>query len=74
MGRAGHMQQDMLGFLKAIIAEAKYRGIDEPHFNDRTLATFDDTDHSVPVPYKEARNIIYTAIYSAPILPKERGD
>lgn len=74
MGRDGHIQQDMLGFLKAIIAEAKYGGIDEPHFNDRTLATFDDTDHSVPVPYKEARNIIHPAIYSAPILPKERGD
>lgn len=61
----------MSGFKKAVIAEAKYRGIEEPHFVDGILATFDDADKSTPVPYKEARNIIYTAIYSAPIVPHE---
>ena len=61
----------MLGFLRAIVAEAKYRGIDEPHFVDGVLATFDDADRSVPVPYKEARNIAYTALYNAPIVPNK---
>jgi len=26
---------------------------------------------SVPIPHKEARNIAYTTLYSAPIVPKE---
>ena len=58
----------MAGFLRAIIAEAIYAGVDEPHFKDGVRATFDDSDQSTPVPYKKVRNIVYRTIYSAPVV------
>lgn len=56
-------------FKRALIAEAKYRGFKDPHFVDGELAATDANPTGKRLDRKEARNIAYATIYSAPIIP-----